>query len=49
MGVPEPVPIDARQLKFSASRLELAIEQIALTERGTVPSRGHQARWNRFG
>lgn len=36
VGVPEPVPVRTGQFKSLAHRLELAIEQIAPTGRGTV-------------
>lgn len=41
--MPEPVPVDAGQFERLARGLELPIEQIAPTERGTVPGLEHES------
>jgi hypothetical protein len=46
VGVPEPVPIHSLQLELIGGWFELAIEQIAPTERGAVSSSEHQSRWS---
>jgi hypothetical protein len=47
--MPKPVPIHSGQFERFGGWLELTVEQIAPTERGTVSSREHQSRWSGFG
>ena len=49
MSVPEPMPVHSRQSERLAHGLQLAIEQIAPTERRAVPRRENQPGRNGFG